>query len=135
MYEKLYYDAILISNTCDIDEANKRNIPKKAILAKLIPLDTFVETLHEMEVENAANILIQVKNQLFSNVIYLPETRDKKEYIAYFDDLTIIEVEELTVLKDEITSNRIASLDYFGYYLFIFKLSYHFCRLPEETQR
>jgi hypothetical protein len=135
LYEKLYYDAILISNTCDIDEANKRNIPKKAILAKLIPLDTFVETLHEMEVENAANILIQVKNQLFSNVIYLPETRDKKEYIAYFDDLTIIEVEELTVLKDEITSNRIASLDYFGYYLFIFKLSYHFCRLPEETQR
>lgn len=135
LYEKLYYDALLISNTCDIDEANKRNIPKKAILAKMIPFDAFVESLAELEVDNASNILNQIKNQQYSNVFYLPQSKNKVDYIAYFDDLSIIEIEELTALKEEINLNRIESLDYLGYYLFVFKMSYHFCRLPEETQR
>lgn len=134
-YEKLYYDALIISNTCDIDEANKRKIPKNAILAKLIPFDSFIESLYEIEIENAANILTQIKNQQFSNVIYFPPTKSNIEYIAYLDDLSVIDVEELNLLKDDINLNRIESLDYFGYYLFIFKLSYHFCRLPEEAQR
>lgn len=33
-YEKLYFDALLISNTCDVDDSEKkRNIAKQAILA------------------------------------------------------------------------------------------------------
>lgn len=136
-YEKLYYDALLISNTCDVDEANtiNRNVPKKPILAKLIPCDSFIETLTNIDVENASNILTQIKNQQFSNVIYFPPTSSTVDYIAYLDDLSVIEVEELNLLKEEISINRIESLDYFGFYLFIFKLSYHFCRLPEDTHR
>lgn len=134
-YDKLYFDALLISNTCDVDDSNKRNVPKQAILAKLIPFDSFIESLDDIGVEDAANIITQIKNQQFSNVFYLPITKTREEYIAYFDDLSVIEIEELNALKDEININRIGSLDYFGYYLFIFKLSYHFCRLPEETQR
>lgn len=134
-YEKLYFDALLVSNTCDVDEANKRSISKRPLLAKLIPLERFVDSLKELEVENAAEILTQIKNQQFSNVFYLPITKDKTEYLAYLDDLSIIEKEELNALKDDISINRIESLDYFGYYLFIFKLSYHLCRLPEETER
>lgn len=134
-YRKLYYDALLISNTCDVDESNKRIVPKKPILAKLIPIENFVESLRELEVENAAEILTQIKNQQFSNVFYLPMTKDKHEYLAYLDDLSNIEKEELNALKEDISTNRIESLEYFGYYLFIFKLSYHLSRLPEETER
>ena len=136
-YEKLYFDAILISNTCDVDEANanNRNIPKKVILAKLIPLNAFVDSLTELEIESAANILTLIKNQQYSNVIYFPPTNEGIDYIAYLDDFSILDVDELNLLKEDIDENRIESLDYFGHYLFIFKLSYHFCRLPEETQR
>lgn len=134
-YNKLYYDALIISNTCDFDESNKRTVTKKVILAKLVPVDTFIESMRELEVENAAEILTHVKNQQYSNIVYLPITRDKKEYLAYLDDLSIVEKEEVNVLKEDISNNRIESLDYFGYYLFIFKLSYHLCRLPEETER
>jgi len=134
-YEKLYYDALLISNTCDVDESNIRTVTKRAVFAKLIPLNKFVESLKELEVENAADILTQIKNQQFSNVFYLPPTKEKNEYLAYLDDFSILEKEELNALKDDIVINRIESLDYFGYYLFIFKLSYHLCRLPEETER
>lgn len=134
-YNKLYYDALLISNTCDVDESNIRTVPKKPIIAKLIPIEEFVASLKELAVENAAEILTQIKNQQFSNVFYLPPTKDKNEYLAYLDDLGTIDKEELNVLKEDIDTNRIASLDYFGYYLFIFKLSYHLCRLPEATER
>lgn len=135
-YEKLYFDALLISNTCDVDDSEKkRNVAKQAILAKLVPLELFIESLGENGVKNSADIITQIKNQQFSNVIYLPQTKSNKEYLAYFDDLSIIDIDELNTLKDEINSNRIDSLDYFGYYLFVFKISYHFCRLPEESHR
>jgi len=134
-YEKLYFDALILSSTCDIDESNKKTVTKKVVLAKLVPVDTFIESMRELEVENAAEILTHIKNQQYSNIIYLPTTRDKKEYLAYLDDLGTVEKEEVNVLKEDITDNRIESLDYFGYYLFIFKLSYHLCRLPEETER
>lgn len=134
-YEKLYFDALLVSNTCDVDESNRQTISKKAVIAKLVPVDTFIGSLKELEVENAAEILTHIKNQQYSNIIYLPTTKNKKDYLAYLDDLSIIEKEEINTLKEDIAINRIESLDYFGYYLFIFKLSYHLCRLPEETER
>lgn len=134
-YEKLYYDALLISNTCDVDEANIRNITKKPVFAKLIPCEVFIESLNEIDIENSAHILTQIKNQQFSNVIYFPQNKNGADYIAYFDDLSVLELEELSALKSEIEENRIESLDYFGYYLLIFKLSFHFCRLPEDTHR
>jgi hypothetical protein len=134
-YEKQYFDALLISNTCDVDESNKNTVTKKVVLAKLIPVNLYVASLKELAVENAADILTQIKNQQFSNILYLPPNKEQNEYLAYFDDLSTIEKEELNPLKEEIILNRIESLDYFGYYLFIFKLSYHFCRLPEETER
>ncbi|MEP5611451.1 MAG: hypothetical protein ABJP45_04345, partial [Cyclobacteriaceae bacterium] len=60
---------------------------------------------------------------------------NEKEYIAYLDDTSNITIEELGLLKENLSENRIASLDFFGYYLFVLKLSYHLCRLPEETDR
>lgn len=135
IYGKLYYDALILSNTCDIDESNKRTLRKKVILAKLITVEMFIESMRELEIENAAEILTHVKNQQYSNIIYLPPSKDNTDYLAYLDDLSIVEKEEINSLKEEISANRVESLDYFGYYLLIFKMSYHMCRLPEETER
>jgi len=96
-YEKLYYDALIISNTCDIDESNIRTLRKKVVLAKLITVDMFIESMRELEVENAAEILTHVKNQQYSNIIYLPTSRDKNDYLAYLDDLSIVEKEEINI--------------------------------------
>lgn len=134
-YDKLYYDALILSNTCDIDESNKRTLRKKVVLAKLITVEMFIESMKELEIENAAEILTHVKNQQYSNILYLPASRNNIDYLAYLDDLSIVEKEEINSLKEDISVNRIESLDYFGYYLFIFKLSYHLCRIPEETER
>ncbi|WP_017731256.1 hypothetical protein [Nafulsella turpanensis] len=137
-YSKGYFDAILLSNTCDMDEGNQRNVKKNIIIAKVIPLQNFIDELSsDPKIKNANEIAIQVKSQLFSNVLYLPPTigDDNQEYIAFLDDIAWISIEELANLKDGIDLNRLVSLDFLGYYLFVFKLSYHLLRLPEETHR
>ena len=134
-YEKLYYDALILSNTCDIYESNKRIIEKKIVLAKMITVEVFNESMKEVGIENPDVILANVKNQKHSNIMYLPPSRHNLDYLVYLDDLSVVEKEEINALKADMTNNRIESLDYFGHFLFIFKLSYHFCRLPEETDR
>lgn len=133
-YEKKYYDAILISNTCDMDINNNRKIDKEVIIAKIIPLHTYQNYLQTLNVPNIDSIINQVKRQLFSNLLYLPAVK-QTDYIAYLDKLSYISGEELNCLKPEMDKNRIATLDLFGHYLFTFKMSYHFCRLPEDSHR
>lgn len=134
-YNKGYLDSIVISNTCDIDEANKRHIPKQVLLAKVIPLENFIEQLRRVDEANSEEIIRTLKNQEYSNLMYLPPTAEGTEYVAILDEITWISIDELNALKSDINENRIAALDFFGYYLFIFKLAYHLCRLPEETDR
>lgn len=133
-YSKKYYDSIVISNTCDIDESNKRHLEKQVIIAKLIDLAVLSSELSH-ELDDADQIIQSIKNQEYSNLMYFPPTEDGLEYVAVLDELAWISVEELNSLKLDIERNRIASLDFFGYYLFMFKLSYHLCRLPEATDR
>ncbi len=135
-YVKTYCKVVVISNSCDIDEANQSNreIPKQVLIAKLFTLKDFEDGLELNHVENAEGVVNSLKNQEHSNLMYFPSTNGE-EYIAFLDELSWITNEELNLLKGSIQQNRIASLDLFGYYLFMFKLAYHFCRLPEEIER
>ena len=77
-----------------------------------------------------------VKSQLVSNLFYLPLLhKDKKEFVVFMDNLFWFPVNELYSYIDNIQENRITALSLFGYYLFILKLSYHLCRLPEQCDR
>ena len=135
-YNKQYFDAIILSNDCDIDVSNERNIPKQIMLAKLIPLDEFLKDVSELKPNaNIASLKNDITRQNYTNLFYLPQCKDGIEYIAFFDDISIISVSELDAMKEDFSENRIDVLDYFGFYLFVFKLSYHFCRLPEDDYR
>lgn len=133
-YSKDYFNAVLISNTCDIDEANKRSISKQVLMAKLVTLNDFKDGLLINREENPESILNSLRNQEYSNLMYFPVINGD-EYIAVLDELSWITNEELNLLKTNIHQNRMATLDLFGYYLFMFKVSFHLCRLPEETDR
>ncbi len=127
---------MVISNSCDIDEANQsqRGIPKQVMIAKLFTLRDFEEGLTLNQVENAKGIIDGLKNQEHSNLMYFPPVNGE-EYIAFLDELSWVANEELNLLKENIQKNKIATLDLFGHYLFLFKIAYHFCRLPEELER
>jgi len=134
-YDKRYYDTLIISNTCDIDINNKKTIPKNILIAKAIPFKDYINELKELKVKNINETINKIKGQHYTNLFYLPKTKIKKDYIVPLDFVSQISREELDVLKPKISENRIETLDYFGFYLFVFKLSYHFCRLPEVQYR
>jgi hypothetical protein len=134
VFERTYTDALILSNTCDLDLNNARKEHKQVVLAPIIEMDQYMEEItDEQELERMKK---SVKSQTISNILYLPPNLlGGKDYICHLDKAFWFPTEELNSYLPEIAQNRIASLDYFGYYLFLVKLSYHFCRLPEEKQR
>jgi hypothetical protein len=137
-FDKIYLDAMILSNTCDLDLSNGRNIPKEVVLAPIVRYSQYTQKLSErLGVKDlSTNLHESIKGQVYSSLLYLPTTPyTNEDFICHLDKAFWFPTEELNSYLPEIDQNRIASLDYFGYYLFLVKLSYHFCRLPEEKQR
>lgn len=136
-YEKKATSAIIISSTCDIeDETKNRNIPKQILFAPLVELKDYLAEIAENQNIKVENIAFTIKNQQNSNIFYLPPNpKNGKEYIAILDRLFWFPSKELQAFNTQLLQHRIASLDYFGYYLFLLKISYHLCRLPEDKHR
>ncbi|MDZ4758628.1 MAG: hypothetical protein SGJ10_10915 [Bacteroidota bacterium] len=136
IYEKEYINAIIISNSCDISFQNEHSYNiKQCLFAPLIDFNEYLNTLkakgHDAEKISAASQTI--KSQLVSNILYLPNNEnDNKEYIVLFDNIFWFPTIELNSYIEQMEENKISSLGLFGYYLFILKLSYHLCRLPDE---
>lgn len=133
-FERTFTDALILSNTCDLDLSNIRKMHKQVVMAPLLELEQYLE---EMPNEPSLDEIIKsIKAQSTSNIFYLPPNPlNGKEYICHLDKAFWFPADELNSYLSDIEQTRIASLDYFGYYLFLVKLSYHFCRLPEEKQR
>jgi hypothetical protein len=139
VFEKAYSDAIIISNTCDISFENKHSIKsKQCLFAPLIDFNEYIRDLAKSgyEKEKLDQFIQTVKAQLVTNLFYLPLFhKDNKEYVVFLDNVFWFPAIELNSYIDSIQDNRITSLSHFGYYLFILKLSYHLCRLPEQCDR
>lgn len=138
-YEKGYSDAIIISNTCDISNDNKHELNKKQCLfAPVIDFNEYISDLTNSGYpkEKLQQFISSVKTQLITNLFYLPFFhKENKEYVVLLDNVFWFPTEELNSYIENIKENRITSLGQFGYYLFILKLSYHICRLPEQCDR
>lgn len=138
-FTKGYTDAIIISNTCDISFDNKHDVNTKQCL--FAPLIDFNEYLSDLEAagyskEKISSFSQIVKAQLRTNIFYLPiYYKENKEYIVLLDNVFWFPTAELNSYIDKIDDNRTTSLTHFGFYLFILKLSYHLCRLPEQCDR
>ena len=64
-------------------------------------------------------------------MFYLPADDPlSTEYVALLDDLHSMPVEALREVSDKLFTLSMA-----GFYLYVFKLSVHFCRLQENIDR
>ena len=139
VFEKIYSDAIILSNTCGISFENTHSINSKQCL--FAPLIDFNEYLKDLSGAGYGKDKLEqftqtVKAQLVTNLFYLPTLNNHtKEYVVILDNVFWFPANELNTYIDDIKENRITSLSHFGYYLFILKLSYHLCRLPEQCDR
>ncbi|MFV8334109.1 hypothetical protein [Flavobacterium sp. GSP14] len=137
-FEKYYTTSIILSNTCDISNENSHTLNRKqSILAPIIDLNSFIEDLKNNDYftdERLSSFLTELKLQRITNLFYI-SNNGGEEYIALLDKIFWFPTDELNSYIEDINENKLFSLTQFGYYLFLLKLSFHFCRFPEALDR
>jgi hypothetical protein len=127
---------IILSNSCDVDKDNKRDTPTNVLFSPIVKLSSFVDILTYANIseQKIASKVAAIKNQLVTSVFYIPDATGGlgSEYLAMLDNIHTI---PSAVLDLSGTNRKLFTLNTLGFYVFIFKLSVHFCRLGENVDR
>lgn len=127
---------ILLSNSCDIDSSNPRDFPPRIVFAPLISLQGFAELLQtssSLKREQIDSKIASIRRQCVTSLFYLPQGGGlDADYIAILDDLHNI---PLQTFLNEAERAKLFTLGQMGFYLFLLKLSIHFCRFQEGIAR
>lgn len=130
-----YVQALVISNSCDISPHNPRLRPISVNFAPLIVLSKYLEALRRSAIseERIRQHAQDIRDQSITDIFYLPSEDPKGlERIALLSSLHTVPMSAL----DQVDGvSRLFSLSNAGFFLFIFKLSIHLCRLHENVDR
>lgn len=127
--------AILLSNSCDIAAQNKRDLPAKLIFAPIIKLNRYRDLLVAagLDHQRIESKTTAIKEQKVTSLFYLPKGANlDDDYVALLDDLHTVPFNAFGTKADR---HKLFTLDQVGFYLFLLKLSVHFCRFHEEVPR
>lgn len=133
--KRLSVKGIVLSNSCDIDPENSEQIPSRVIFAPLVKLEKYKFLLQKNGITqaNIKDVIDSVKAQKTYNALYLPANGPlEEEYIIRFDDIHSMPVAAHHDIHDK---EKIFTLSAIGFYMLVFKLSVHFCRLQEGVPR
>lgn len=126
---------ILLSNSCDITPENERVLPPKITFAPLVRLNDYIKILQSKEVaqQKIEGHLISIRAQRVTSIFYLPKGGAlDEEHIALLGDLHTI---PFPVFMSEKHRTKLFTLSQVGFYMFLMKLSIHFCRFHENLAR
>lgn len=125
---------IILSNSCDISVENKRDLPPKISFAPIIKLSKYAEMLVSKGFlqQKIDSRLQSIRVQQTSNMFFLPKGgKLEEDYVALLDDVHTM---PFKVFEPK-TREKQFTLSQVGFYLFLLKLSVHFCRFHEEIER
>jgi hypothetical protein len=125
---------ILLSNSCDIDSTNVRAFPPRIVFAPLVPLQSYAELLSKrLERRVVDDKMSAIRKQRISSLFFLPYSVGLDgEHIAILDDLHSIPLQRFQEEPDRV---KMFTLSQMGFYVFLMKLSIHFCRFQEDIAR
>jgi hypothetical protein len=129
---------MVLSNTCDIAQDNKRLLGPRLLYCPVISLSKYENLLRAQQnlpaTFNPADHFDAIRKQHNSSLFYLPKN-DKlgEEAIALLDRINNCDAQ--AVALDELLRNRLFTLSDYGFYLFLFKLSLHLTRIREGVAR
>ena len=126
---------IVLSNSCDISPDNLRDYPPKLSFAPIIKLSRYAELLAASGIPSHRidSRLQSIRAQLTSNMFYLPKGGNlEDDFVALLSDLHTM---PFKVFESKQTKEKLFTLSQVGFYLFLLKLSVHFCRFHEELER
>jgi hypothetical protein len=133
--EKRPVRGIVLSNSCDIDPDNPRDVPTRITFAPIVRLSKYEELLAQagIDADRITAKVSAIKSQSTTTVFYLPAGGNLDEdHLVRFDD-----VHSMPTLRHLESADRMKlfTLSMTGFYLFVLKLSIHFCRLQEKVNR
>ncbi|RQR81471.1 MULTISPECIES: hypothetical protein [unclassified Burkholderia] len=127
---------IVLSNSCDIDDSNERSLPPRLLFAPLIKLARYVDLLERAGVGKPSidGKLQAIREQGITSIFFLPAGgKLEEDHIALLDDVHTLPVDYFRGKGEE--RQKLFTLGMTGFYLFLFKLSVHFCRFHENVER
>ena len=145
-FEVNYLSGIVMSNTCDISPENERMEKPIIQFSSIFLLDDYITLLKNKGIGDSRieSFISDLKRNKISNLFYLPKkVNDGKliyaEAFVRFDSNVSLSskiFENETYNKAYMPSgDRIFSFSNYGFYLFIIKLSIHYCRFREGVFR
>ncbi len=126
---------IVLSNSCDISQENRRDLPPKITFAPIIKLANYAQLLSKNGItqEQIGSRFQAIREQRVTTMFYLPKGGAlDDEHVALLDDLHSIPAYAFERVTDR---KKLFTLTMVGFYLFLLKLSVHFCRFHEEVAR
>jgi hypothetical protein len=130
-------NAMVLSNTCDLDPANERVFESKMMYSPIIELSSYISFVEKSAGKSPDYIpshLASIRAQQITSIFYLPEIPEQlNESIVFLDD--ILNLPSDYIRPEEVRGRRIFTLSDYGYYLFLFKLSFHLTRIQEKVDR
>lgn len=124
---------MIISNSCDIDPQNKRDLPPKVSYAPLISMSKFIDLLEKSGIEEQRiyQIVNSIKKQEKTSMFFVPQGSGLSEdCIVLFENI-------LSIDRDYFFENhkKLATFSNYGFYMFLLKLSIHLTRIQEKVDR
>ena len=126
---------ILLTNSCDVFKDNKREFPPTFTFAPIVKLKNYLQKLEGagLTQHQINNKVAAIKDQKVTNLFYLPQGANlEDEYIALLGDVHTVPLNVFEARQDR---QKLFTLSQVGFYLFLLKLSVHFCRFHEEVER
>jgi hypothetical protein len=133
--ERKSIKGIILSNSCDIRSENTRDVPARIVFAPILPLSLYEGLLAQsgIDLNKVSSKINSIKLQKVTSLFYLPKGGClESDYIAVLDDLHTLPVQLFCKKSDR---GKQFTLSQAGFYLFLFKLSVHFCRFHENVFR
>ena len=126
---------LVLSNSCDVDPANPRTIPARVTFAPLVKLSSYEQLLKNSPIDanKVDDKITAIKAQWVSNIFYFPAGGPLAEdHVVRLDDIHSMPVVAHSATPDR---EKLFTLSNTGFYMLVFKLSIHFCRLQEKVNR
>lgn len=126
---------IVLSNSCDIDPNNQRDLVRLISFAPIWKLSLLEEILEDSGISKEAvdNKIRSIKSQEVTQFIYLPHQGVLEEDCVIW----LCNTHSIPMSMYDKSENKslMFRLNNVGFYMLLFKLSIHFCRFQEKIHR
>lgn len=132
--ERRTVSGAILSNSCDIDPQHVRSLPGNVLFAPLIELQKYINLLRASgkSDDQIEAVISAIKKQHVTNIFYLPECPGSiPESLILLDDIHAQPFKDF----NEQPRKSLFTLNMYGFYIFLIKLSIHFTRFSEGPCR